>query len=385
MITPLIYAIGAVELENSTFILVVKCLIILIPVIVTERAEQLSPNLFVYLLICIATLAVVGAIVCLPFSLGTFSAYSLCYAVTIVLETILITITRIVDRLKRVEDFLSAKQPSIFDKPKVGYTWYFVVMYVIGLVFNSKMLCDIAFWVTIIYMGISFVHEYLTGTKHYLYLNNRIKGIPKKRLYGISAVMVMIFFLMCFVGILPSILTSGYRKYTDIRHWFDDMPEIEVELEGESGYMSESIQENPMLELIAQDTEVKEPSKLWNVLLWIIGGLCFGVLIYGFVKLIKQIFKDFRNTLDENGDIIEEIKDDDAMYKESELSLRARHLDSEAMRIRRRYKKTIKKHRKDLPAQYESPNEIEENAGLANDDEMKDLHSQYENARYGRL
>jgi hypothetical protein len=55
------------------------------------------------------------------------------------------------------------------------------------------------------------------------------------------------------------------------------------------------------------------------------------------------------------------------------------------MRIRRRYKKTIKKHRKDLPALYESPNEIEEKAGLINNDEMKDLHSQYENARYGRL
>jgi hypothetical protein len=108
------------------------------------------------------------------------------------------------------------------------------------------------------------------------------------------------------------------------------------------------------------------------------------LFIYGFVQMIRQIFKDFRNTLDENGDIIEEITDDDMAYKEDELYIKGSHLDSEAMRIRRRYKKAIRKHRKDLPAPYESPNEIEVNAGLAYNDEMKQLHCEYENARYGK-
>jgi hypothetical protein len=187
------------------------------------------------------------------------------------------------------------------------------------------------------------------------------------------------------VSILPAIFTSGYRRYTDIRHWLDDLPAIEVDLGGEGGYMADAIQENPMLELIPDDMEVEEPSKLWDILFWLIGGICLASLIYGCVKLIKQIFKDFRNTFDENGDIIEEIKDDDAMYKESEISLRVRHLDSEAMRIRRRYKKTIKKHRKEIPAPYEAPDEIERNAGLADSDEMKQLHGEYENVRYGRI
>jgi hypothetical protein len=136
---------------------------------------------------------------------------------------------------------------------------------------------------------------------------------------------------------------------------------------------------------LEEDGEVNEPSKLANAIFWAVGALCFIGLIYGFIQIIRQIFKDFRNTLDENGDIIEEIKDDEISYKEDELYIKGNHIDTEAMKIRRRYKKAIKRHRKDIPAPYESPNEIEENAGLINNEEMQLLHGQYENARYGNL
>jgi hypothetical protein len=294
----------------------------------------------------------------------------------------LLSITRLSDRLKKVDDFLSAKEPSIFDKPRVVYAWYFVVMYILGILFTSKILCDISFGATIFYMLTSFCYEYITGTKNYLYLNNRTKGIPKKRLYGISTAMVLIFLLICLVGILPSVFMSGYRRYTDIRHWMDDMPPIEIEY-GEGDFIQTG-QEDPMMALVQQDGEAGEPSKLFSALLWVLGVGAALLFIYGFVQMIRQIFKDFRNTLDENGDIIEEITDDDMAYKEDELYIKGNHLDSEAMRIRRRYKRAIRKHRKDLPAPYESPNEIEVNAGLAYNDEMKQLHCEYENARYGK-
>jgi hypothetical protein len=131
--------------------------------------------------------------------------------------------------------------------------------------------------------------------------------------------------------------------------------------------------------------EAGEPSELVNVFFWIIGCVCILVFVYAVVKTIKQIFKDFRNTLDENGDLIEEIEDDEASYKEDFVRIRkGSEEDSEAWKIRRRYKKTIKKHRKDLPSPYESPVEIEENAGLKEDEEMKSLHGMYEAVRYGK-
>jgi hypothetical protein len=383
MLTPLICGIGEVEIENSTFVFAIKCMIIIIPVIATEMAERLSKNLAIYLLVCIGLFAFIFAVAYVPFC--PLSIYDVCYLTVIVGETILLIITRLIDRLKKVDDFLSAKEPSIFDRPKVIYAWYFILMYIVGILFNSKMLCDISFWVTIIYMLAAFVFEYLAGTKKYLYLNNRTKGIPRKRLYGISTAMVLIFLLICLMGSLPSMFMSGYRRYTDVRHWFEDMPPVVVEYEGGGDFEPSADMDSQLSILLEQDGEPAKPSKLLNAIFWILGAICFIVIIYGLVQFIRQIFKDFRNTLDENGDIIEEIKDDEAGYKESELYLKGKHLDSEAMRVRRRYKKTIKKHRKDLPAPYESPDEIEMNAGLAGSEDMKQLHGEYENARYGKI
>ncbi len=95
------------------------------------------------------------------------------------------------------------------------------------------------------------------------------------------------------------------------------------------------------------------------------------------------MFQDFRNSRDENGDIIEEIKDKEKSDREEMLERGRRHTDSAAEKIKRRYRKMIRKHRKDRPAPFESPAEIEERAGLRDDEEMQVLHRAYEGVRYG--
>ena len=56
----------------------------------------------------------------------------------------------------------------------------------------------------------------------------------------------------------------------------------------------------------------------------------------------------------------------------------------EEMKIRRVYRKFIRKHRKERPAVYETPREIELAAGVADTPEGQKLHEEYELARYGR-
>ena len=65
------------------------------------------------------------------------------------------------------------------------------------------------------------------------------------------------------------------------------------------------------------------------------------------------------------------------------LEKRHRRTDSAAEKIKRRYRKMIRMHREDRPAPYESPAEIEEGAGLQDDEEMRELHRAYEEVRYG--
>ena len=102
------------------------------------------------------------------------------------------------------------------------------------------------------------------------------------------------------------------------------------------------------------------------------------------VKMFRQVFLEFRDSFDENGDKVEEL-DDESLQKEERLGLRRGvKADSEAERIRRIYRRTIRKHRKEIPAPYESPSELEKNAGLFEDEDMKRLHVKYENVRYGQ-
>ena len=57
-------------------------------------------------------------------------------------------------------------------------------------------------------------------------------------------------------------------------------------------------------------------------------------------------------------------------------------LPSDAMRVRRRYKKEIRRRRKDLPKPQETPHEIESATDLIGTPEGEALHTAYEEARY---
>jgi hypothetical protein len=136
------------------------------------------------------------------------------------------------------------------------------------------------------------------------------------------------------------------------------------------------------VQMIFDDAEpAPEPSIVVNIVMWGIGAACVVLAIYAVIRAIRQIFADFRREIDENGDKVEEL--DEMQYQKEKIFILRRHEhDSEAARIKRLYKKTIRSHRKDRPAPYESPAEIEQNAGLGEDEQMQALHNRYEEVRY---
>ena len=106
--------------------------------------------------------------------------------------------------------------------------------------------------------------------------------------------------------------------------------------------------------------------------------------MYGTIRTLQRVYGEFRDSFDENGDKVEAL-DEEPLHKEERIRQnRRKRQDSKTQRIRRMYCRTIQKHRKEPPARYESPSEIEKNAGLLGDADMERLHVKYENARYGR-
>ncbi len=383
LVLPLLYTLTETLDADGEVILYLKCLLIFVPIAVTEIAVRRLKNLGVYVLSCIAITVTVWGVIRLLFNGG-----GMLYPIVMIIESLFVSFFRFRERIRlarqeKEDDFYAVPAVSLINQPSFVFLWYFAVMYVIGIVFNSKVLCDIAFWNAAIYFFVALAYTYLKATTHYLGLNKWTKSIPRKRLYAISSAMAGLFAVLVLIAILPSFFLAGQRRYTDIRTWSDDMDLVEYQpmdlpQTGGDDYSNDYW-------IMMDDMEAPpEPSKFWSYLGWLATAAGIAFMVYWAVKMLRQIFKEFWNSYDENGDKVE-VLDDGPIQKEERLRLRrSMKADSEAERIRRAYRRTIRKHRKEIPAQYESPSEIEKNAGLFEDEDMKRLHVKYENVRYGQ-
>ena len=389
---PLLYAVGQFLEPAGTIVLYLKCLLVVVPVVVTEQAVKRVKSLTLYILICMALTAGIacttGTFVCFLHQRRYLEICELCYCIGMVLETVLIAIKRLRDRLreaarKKDNDFFAEPNESFLNTPSPTLVWYFVVMYVFGICFCSKMLCDLAFFSAIVYLFLALAYKYFETTKVYFLLNKRTKGIPKRRLYSVSAGMMLGFGMLLLVSIIPSVLLAGQRRYTDIRTWFDAIEFIPYDFEYNSEVQGAVNGGVDWVELLNDGKPAPKPSKVVTMVCWALAVICVVCFAYGVVQAIRQVFSDFKNGLDENGDKIEELESKDNIFGEEALKLRSLG-NSEAEKIRRRYKKMIRKHRKEKPAVFESPMEIEELAGLKDNEEMQTLHKEYEAVRYGR-
>lgn len=385
ILIPAAYTLGDIKGAEYGYFLYFKCFIIAIPVVVTGVASQKCKSLFAYMGYAILSVA---ACMSLAWTLQP-SEYGFVYVFLLGLECLFLAGKRFMDRLRTAKDRQEQDndpfwQPrfSVLNKPSFGTLGYFVVWYLLGVCFMSKVVCDEAFFTALVYVFIVILHVFLVETEDYLKLNRRVSGLPARRIYGIAGGMLGLFMVLLFLVAIPSILTIPLRQYTDIRTWYDGqitvMPETEI-----GAYLEEKPASGDMSMMLEGMAE--EPGKLpvWiEALFYGIFAVVIGAVIMMMMKEIRKIFSDFRETYDENGDKIEVLEEEEAVTRMKRGNDEAE--DSEARNIRKKYRKMIRKHRKDKPAVYESPMEIEEHAGLLENEEMRKLHVEYEAVRYGK-
>lgn len=388
IIMPLLYSFSAEQPDIIGQHLYFKCLVIILPIVATDVAVGKCKSLFSYLISGVLILAVTVAAAWTAAGRLHQSPILWAYLVVLIGETVFLVITRIVERIRRKRDKDasmgedSSWRPS-FDSmrsPSFAVVIFFVVVYALALNLNNPAVCNAALFSGILYTVITFMHQYVSATETYLSLNKRTCNIPSKRIYGIGNGMLAIFFLLLVIVFLPALFTISNRHYRDLRKSVAltefDFPEPETQ------YDQASSEEDLMQALIEQYGEPKPTPKWVNALFYVLEAVIFLFLIAALMKTIIDTFRTFREAADENGDIVEELKDTDQAVKAKRARVSRRKL-SERERIRREYRKYIRRYRKERPAQYESPAEIEKNAGIAESEECKALHNHYELARYG--
>lgn len=389
ILSPLCYSLGAEQRSVVSRTLYFCCLLIVFPVVVTGIAAEKCKGLLSYLLVCILTFAATGALCRMIGSILYQDGEAKTYLMLLLAETLFMIIARLVGRLHRQKEKeaiekqipLMEKYSEMLKEPSPAMLIYFLLVYVLALNVNSPEVCNEALFSAAVYGVTALLYCYVTATEDYLSLNKRTCNLPSKRIYGIGSGVLAIFLLLLMLAVLPSFLTISGRNYQDIRNGFENFGMIMEEY----GAGAESIRGGDILPDWVREMGEPEPAPEWvNYLFYAAGAVIFLFVVAALVKVIFQVFRDFREAGDENGDIVEELKDADMGELKKVRVQKERRSLTQRERIRKQYRRFIRSHRKEQPAVYESPAEIEAKAGVAQSEEGKEFHAKYEYFRYGR-
>lgn len=391
IIIPLLYALGTKQPDTIGQHLFIKCLVIIFPIVLSDLAIEKCKGLFSYLIISVLIFTVTGGLSWAISGLLQTNVLLWGYIALIQCETIFVLLNRLIEHLnkrKEADDMLGENRdwrPSyaILREPSFYALAYFGVVYIIAVNLNNPAVCNAALFSAIIYTLITFLYQYICQTEKYLFLNKRTCNLPSKRIYGIGNGMLAIFLLFLIIATLPSLFTLSHRRYRDLREWTSNIEFDYPEPMPENN--TQNIGEDPMEMLIAEYGESKPTPQWVFIFSYIMEIAAFAFLALMLLRKIYATFQDFRKEVDENGDMVEELDDtEETVQLINRITPSSRNKLSERELIRKKYRKTIRRYRKDRPAPYESPFEIETNAGIADSEDGRELHRNYERARYGK-
>lgn len=313
--------------------------------------------------------------------------YQVCMNVITVLVAVVAYIMRIYRANKKTAREISDAsfiESMEVDKPNTKAALLFVAFYLYALNLDCPQVCDLALYSTLLYLLFAVVYEYIKKTEDYLRLNEdacQVRNIPERRIYGIGKAFLVVLLGLLMLTVIPAILTINNRSYNDIRK---SEP-------SKKGIIEYEFSVQPMMEIPEFDTDMVpvddelSPMAVLIVDIFIYGTLIFAVLLcaYALFLGLRKMLRRFEQASVDEEDVVESL---DYMDEGEKIGIRRRAwIRTEEDKMRRRYRKFIRRHRKDRPAKYETPTEIETAAGVAETVEGKELHKQYELARYGSL
>lgn len=389
MILPVLYMLGMQRVSGFIVPLYFAGYLIALPVTAIKQAAHKSPNIFRYLTVCAGAVLGSGVIALkvgklfLPEEVRIgYQLYMMVGAVFIGIEEYSVRMNRIRQKKAREQMDSSWQQKEYtLDKPHFYVCAWYVVMYAVALNFNCPQVCNLAIINFFLYLIIAVIYQFIEGTERYLSINDavcHVRNIPSKRIFGIGKYFVLSFLFVILLAVIPTVLTIPYRQYRDIREWvqerkvdYSELVEMEMERSGA---------EDPMEEVVLYYGEAKKMPVPIEIIFYTMGIVFLIAILYGVIMWIREEIREFKTGVDEDGDLVESLSSEEDNIVTPRRG-RARRTKEE--QIRRQYRRLIRKNRKDCPAFYETPREIEVLAGIADTLEGKALHEKYEMARYG--
>lgn len=391
IIFPMLYGI-CMEREDKIQYLVYWCaLSIFIPVVFTDVAIRKSKQMITYFIVSMVILFGSGAAVWRITHISQFpKAIRDAYFVLTLAEVLFLIFDRFFWRMNLVERKQRREAKDASWRPRKNYanqpTLFGVIVffcaYVVGKNFASPILCNQALFSGIAYLAIFVIATYIKKTEEYLRIRRNTCHLPRKRIYGISGCMLAAFFGLLVLATVPSVVTISDRTYRDYRTFIIDEDAIYEPFKLDEEDLKKKYID-PVKEAKKRLKKMKKAPWWENLLFYSIGVVILGALVGAAVRIFWGILHNFRAEMDENGDQVEAIKEDEKEKTEKTKSVLRKHKPkNEREKIRLQYKKRIEAHYKERLRGSETPVELEKVAGIAGFSDAQEFHECYEWARY---
>lgn len=272
--------------------------------------------------------------------------------------------------------------PTLLDCPQMWHWGLFALAYLLLIFLKREDLLRTVFWLLLAEIVICFLFTCIDRMMNFIAAKQHIANLPGRAVRRISYLVFGIGVLLLTVFLLPAVLYNE-EPLTKIRL---EPRETIAEIEQETQQQADGGMEEMLAGLIG---EVKEPPR-WLILLSeliryaALTAIAFGA-IYILCRLGKQALQLFASGVEEEDEIIflgeeaqEDLRGGAGKFRSDEK------WNSPNRKIRRRYKKVIIRGRKQRPAGWESPAELEASADLKNVADKEKFHMLYEKARYSR-
>lgn len=271
--------------------------------------------------------------------------------------------------------------PTFLDEPAPAHFAVFAICYAGILPTGQYHFLKWVFFLLLAEVFVCFIHSYLRRMWDFIRQNQKIANLPAAAIQKVSRVLLLLASVLLLLAVLPSAL---YGKEPLIG-WLENIHALPAQpAEDYTEMMAGMGISDPDFSGLA---EAPAEPPAW--LLFLSDVLMYVSIAAAVLILLAVIYHICRNAVryfsqDEEDEILflgteerEKLRSDKAPRK----TARDRWT-SPSQRIRRLYKKTLRRTMPQKPAGWETPHELEEKAGLLDRDPDMALHDLYEKARY---
>lgn len=279
-------------------------------------------------------------------------------------------------------DYSQLEVPVFLDTPSPLQWIYFGLHYLLGAFLKLSFYWHMIFYLFLIDVFLCFIYQFMGSFYEFLQEHSHSANLPVKTMEKVVKIIFGIACILLLAFTLPSLL---YGKEPLSTLTFEEKEAPEEEWLPEPEPVVPTGEAEDWRELLAGDEEPKEPPK-WLVFLSqvVFYLICVSVI----AAVLVAIYRACRNA----GKFFAAETEDEIRFLEKGFSDEQEHLKkrklpwlretSVNLRIRKIYKRQLRRALKDRPEGSETPFELENMAGFSEGESREFLHNCYEKARY---